>query len=552
MPRTISVPFALFAPYNPAVQLMGDFNDWQPTDMTRQDDGWWVTEVQLPDGEHHYKFHVQSLSPWATGQWVDVGDPRATRVDSMAGETSVIRVVDGQVRQDDYVWQHDDKPLPADEDLVIYELHIGNFSGAEGEIGTYNGAAEKLDYLAGLGINAIELMPVGEFPGDISWGYNPRFPFAPESIYGSTADLKRLVDECHARGIRVILDMVWNHTDQDCPLAQIDYKYWYYEENPDPPELQWGSKFDYTHWDEHLNLNPAREFARDCMLHWIDTYHIDGIRFDATYAINNFEVLQWFREQVKGHASFKPFILIAEHVPEDPAVTQPSGPMDAAWHDSFVHCFQTLARDEAFHLDDLMNVLDPRRQGYSGAVNVVNYVASHDHEWPMRILGDDGIFGDQAFRRLQLLYGLLMTAPGIPMLWMGSEFGEYEEKTLEARKLHWELLGNGHNQELFDYIASLIRLRRECSALNTSGTNMEFILQDPERQLIAFKRWEEGGCIAVVVANLADRFLGEVEVPMPADGVWHEWTHNYDCPAEGGVLRDQLAESEIKVYVNTW
>ena len=103
MPRTTSVPFALFAPYNPAVQLMGDFNDWQPAEMTRQDDGWWVTEVQLPDGEYHYKFHVQSLSPWAEGQWVDVGDPRATRVDSMGGETSVIRVVDGQVRQDDYV-----------------------------------------------------------------------------------------------------------------------------------------------------------------------------------------------------------------------------------------------------------------------------------------------------------------------------------------------------------------------------------------------------------------------------------------------------------------
>src|SRR4051794_23199050 len=87
-------PFAIFAPYNPTVQLIGDFSDWQPVEMTKDDSGWWFTHVDLPDGEHRYKFRVQSLSPLALNQWVDVGDPRATRVDAMAGETSVVRIAD--------------------------------------------------------------------------------------------------------------------------------------------------------------------------------------------------------------------------------------------------------------------------------------------------------------------------------------------------------------------------------------------------------------------------------------------------------------------------
>lgn len=547
------VPFAIFAPYNPAVQLIGSFSDWEPIELTKEPSGWWHTFLNLPDGEYNYKFRVQSLSPWSVGQWVDVGDPRAMRVDAANGEASVIRVIEGRPRLDHYVWQHDDKPLPPDDDLVIYELHVGNFSGGEGEIGTFNGVTERLDYLAGLGINAIELMPIGEFPGDMSWGYNPRFPFAPEWIYGSTEDFKRLVDECHSRGIRVILDMVWNHTDTDCPLAQIDHNYWYYAENPDAAEVQFGPKFNYTHWDDNLNLNPAREYARDCILHWIDTYHIDGIRFDATALINNFDVLGWLRGQIKSHIAFKPFILIGEHIPQDPAVCQPSGPMDAAWHESFYGQMQVLVEEWPVNLDNLIRTLDPRQEGFSGAVNVINYTTNHDHERLLHVLGGGGVFGDLAFRRLMLAEGLLLTAPGLPMLWMGSEFGEYEEKTLEARKLHWELLGSGHNQELFTFTQSLIKLRRAYPALNTTAANIEVMVADHERQLLVFKRWAEDGAVVVVMANLADSYLGEVEVPnWPSDGVWHEWTHNYDNPVEGGVLRDKLAESEIKVYVNRW
>ncbi len=553
--RTTRVPFALFAPYNESVQLMGEFNNWQLQDMTKDDNGWWHLDLDLPDGEYRYKFHVKSVSPFFAGQWVDVGDPRATRVDAYANEASVIRIVDGQIRQDDYQWQHDDKPLPLDNELVLYELHVGNFSGEEGQSGTFDGVRERLDYLTGLGVNALEFMPLNEYPGDASWGYTPRFPFAPESAYGSTEALKRLIDECHARGVRVILDMVWNHMDSGAPLAHIDHNYWFYEENPDEEGNRFGPKFNYLHWDENLGLNPAREYARACIFHWIDEYHIDGIRFDATYLINNFEVLGWLRDQIKGKVDFKPFILIAEHIPNDPAICPPTGPMDASWHESFYWKMQDLADNNPVNIEELVAVLNPCDEGFQGAVNVVNYTTNHDHERLIRTLGDKGIFGPEAFRRLKLAEGLLLTTPGIPMLWMGSEFGEYEEKTLAARKLHWELLQNPDNAGLFDFVKGLTLLRKTCSALATNSAEIEFLVADQERQVLAFKRWSDrgDGCVAVIVANLSDTFLGEVEVPnWPGDGQWHEWVNNYDVHVEGGVLRDQLAESEIKVYLNQW
>jgi 1,4-alpha-glucan branching enzyme len=555
--QVASIPFALFAPYNEGVQLIGDFSNWEPVEMTRVDGGWWHTDIELPDGEYRYKFRVRSLSPWSLDQWVDVGDPRAREVDAMQGEASVLRIVDGHIRLDDYEWRYDSAHLPLDDDLVLYELHVGNFSGAEGEIGTFNGVLEKLDYLTGLGVNAIELMPVADFPGDISWGYNPRFPFAPEWAYGSPADLKRLIDECHARGIRVILDMVWNHTDTDCPLAQIDHNYWYHPENPDEAANQFGPKFNYSHWDENLGINPAREFALECMFHWIDTYHIDGIRFDATYLIRDFNVMQWWRERIKSKVDFKPFILIAEHIPPDPAICHPNGPMDAAWHETFMWQVQAIVRGVEVNgkqpndLDGLQEVLDPTREGYSGAVNVINYTTTHDHEHVLHELGQQGEFGPEAFRKVKLARGLLLTAPGLPMLWMGDEFGEFNEKTLEARKLHWELLANDHNSDLFNYSSGLIYLRKICSALNTTNSNIEFIHRDDERQILAFKRWDDSGCIAVVVANLSDKFHGEVEIGnWPGDGQWHEWTNDYHIQVADGTHRDQLAEYELKVYVN--
>jgi len=168
------IELCLLAPYNDEVKLKGSWNNWDVQPMTRGEDGWWRTRVKLPDGLHWYKFAVKSKSYFALDQWRDVFDPYAVAISDDDQERSVLWVKDGKRIWVDYQWRHDEQPLPTNEQLVIYELHVGDFSGGKGDEGAHrlkgklSDVTEKLDYLRDLGINALELMPVKEFPGK-SW-----------------------------------------------------------------------------------------------------------------------------------------------------------------------------------------------------------------------------------------------------------------------------------------------------------------------------------------------------------------------------------------------
>jgi 1,4-alpha-glucan branching enzyme len=559
-PSTSQINLALLAPYNESVQVLGTFTNWEPRDLQRSENGWWRSEFELPDGEYEYRFRVKSKSWFALDQWVEIGDPFATRVNPLNGEASVLTVRNGQRVVDEYVWQHDDKPLPADSEIILYEMHVGGFGWNPQEpdkFGTFDAVRAKLDYLVDLGVNAIELMPLHEFPMDYSWGYNPRFHFAVESAYGTSADFKRLVDECHARGIRVLLDVVFNHGENEHPLTKIDYDYWFYHDNPDPEGLRFGPKFDYVHFDEHRNAFPARDYVRACALFWLYEYHLDGFRFDATALINNFDFLRDLREVLKANSGGKPLLTIAEHLPSDPAVAGPNGPLDAAWNFCFHDQIKAniLGKEykgrKPYDIETTLAALDARREGYSSTNHVVNFTTSHDESYALGELGAAGVFDQAAFRRAKNAATLLLTAPGIPMLEMGEEFGEYSPTSIEDVRIHWELLGTPLAQDLHTYYKSLLVLRKTNRALQLHD-NIEFLYTDPKQNVLAFKRWQEQGNVVIVVVNLNDTVAGQVEIPnIPADGTWHEWIRNYDVTVEGGILRDQLAESEIKIYLKS-
>src|ERR1044072_1958228 len=206
--QTTKFEFNLFAPNIKAAVLIGDFSDWQEIPLRKSKSGYFQVRVPLADGTYQYKFKVQSRSYFfQPNEWVTISDPYATAIDKES-QNAIIRIKDGRRIIDEYVWQHDDKPLPPNEQLVIYELHVGDFSGGEADPfirGKYTDVVAKLDYLIELGVNAIELMPVKENPGDHGWGYNPRHFFAVESSYGTSEELKHMIDECHARGIRVLM-----------------------------------------------------------------------------------------------------------------------------------------------------------------------------------------------------------------------------------------------------------------------------------------------------------------------------------------------------------
>lgn len=546
------IEFKLFAPYNKGAALVGDFSDWQDIPMEKDKEGFFRATVDLEDGVYQYKFRVQSKS-WffEPDQWVSVTDPYATDIDgNSSDENGIVRIKNGERIVDTYVWQNDDKPLPPDHALVIYELHVADFSGGEDDSkprGKYVNVIEKLDYLCDLGINAIELMPVKEYPGDYSWGYNPRHFFATESSYGTTAELKQLIDECHARGIRVLMDGIYNHSEAESPLTQIDHDYWYHHE-PRDPDNNWGPEFNYEHYDENLESYPARRFIGDTVRYWVSEFHIDGIRYDAARQIANYDFMHWIVQEAKNTAGSKPFYNIAEHIPETTSITNVDGPMDGCWHDSFYHTVLAHITGESFDLEQLKDVLDAKRQGFLGVTNVVNYLTNHDHNHVMAELGDRGILGEAAFRRRKLGAALTMTAMGVPLLWMGEEFGEYKYKTIDQAKVDWTLLAGEDNRSLFEYYKGLIHLRKNNHAFYTE--NIEFFHENPEAKVLAYTRWNDEGSRVVVVANFSDEFLAGYTVPnFPANGNWHEWTGNYDVEAVDGNLMTDLGGWEAKVFV---
>ncbi|MEG3850506.1 alpha-amylase family glycosyl hydrolase [Microcoleus sp. herbarium19] len=544
------IEFKLFAPYNKEAALIGSFSNWEEIPMEKDEEGYFRTQVELKDGVYQYKFRVQSKS-WflEPDRWVDVVDPYATDIDDPS-QNAVVRIKDGSRIVDTYVWKHDDKPLPADRELVIYEMHVADFSGGEADPlarGKYEHVVEKLDYLAELGVNAIELMPLKEYPGDYSWGYNPRYFFAAESSYGTTAELKNLIDECHGRGIRVIIDGIYNHSEASSPLTQIDHDYWYHHA-PRDPENNWGPEFNYEFYDENLGTYPARKFIGDTVRYWIQEYHLDGIRFDAARQIANYDFMHWIVQEAKNAAGPKPFYTVAEHIPETPSITNLDGPMDGCWHDSFYHCIVEHICGDTFDLERLKDAIDCKRQGFLGATNVVNYLSNHDHDRVFSELGDRGILDEAAFKRAKLGSVLLMTAVGVPLIWMGEEFGEYKAKTIEQAKIDWTLLGNDMNKGLWEYYKGLIHLRKNNQALYTE--NIDFFHEDPDSKVFAYTRWNDEGSRVAVVVNFSDNYLAGYSVPhFPANGTWHEWTGNYDVESGDDNITIDLPEYEAKVFV---
>jgi 1,4-alpha-glucan branching enzyme len=547
-----AIEFSLFAPYNEAASLVGAFSNWEEIPMKKGKDGFFRVSVDLEDGTYEYKFKVRSKS-WffEPDEWVTVTDPYATNINGNSSEENgIVQIKDGERIVDTYVWQNDDHPLPADHELVIYELHVADFSGGEPDKytrGRYKDVIDKLDYLCELGINAIELMPVKEYPGSYSWGYNPRHFFATETSYGSTSELKQFIDECHGRGIRVIMDGIYNHSEASCPLTQIDHDYWYHHE-PRDPDNNWGPEFNYEHYDENLDTYPARRFTGDTVRFWVSEYHIDGIRYDAARQIANYDFMHWIVQEAKHTAGSKPFYNIAEHIPETTSITNVDGPMDGCWHDSFYHCILEHICGDTFDLERLKDVLDAKRQGFMGATNVVNYLTNHDHNHVMAELADREIFDEEAFRRLKLGVVLLMTAMGVPLIWMGEEFGEYKYKTTDPAKIEWALLGNDLNRGLFEHYKGLIQLRKSNHALYTE--NIEFIHENAEGKVLAYSRWNGEGSRVVVVANFSDQFYGGYTIEnFPENGTWHEWTGDYDVESGEHQLMTDLGPYEAKVFV---
>jgi len=297
---TAQVILVLHAPYKDNVIVLGDFNEWVPDNqflMNRTSDGerYWLAITDLVKGqEYAFQYLVDGNLHIADPYTDKILDPvndlfisSHTYPDLKPypfGKTTGI-VSTFQTAQEPFVWSDAAFSPSSVNDLVVYELLVRDFTDSS----TFKAVIDSLHYLVSLGINAIELMPVSEFEGNESWGYNPSFYFAVDKYYGTKNDYKHFIDTCHQLGIAVIQDIVLNHSYSQSPLVQLYYNEvsgqptiespWYNQSCPHQPWC-WG--FDFN----HASL-ATKNFVHRVNRYWLQEYHVDGFRFDFTKGFTN-------------------------------------------------------------------------------------------------------------------------------------------------------------------------------------------------------------------------------------------------------------------------
>jgi maltooligosyltrehalose trehalohydrolase len=429
--------FRLWAPAAKDVFLVLDENG-QMLPMQTLNDGWRQLQVPTAGPGTLYAYHVID----ASGDCLQVPDP-ASRFQprDVHGPSQVI-----DPRQ--FQWQDADWRGRPWEETVLYELHVGTFSPER----SFRGVQNRLGYLQDLGITAIELMPVSDFPGTRNWGYDGVLPFAPDSRYGSPDDLKSLVQAAHAQGIQVFMDVVYNHFGPEGNYLHA-YATSFFNEGEATP---WGAAINFSGKnvpDSHARN--IRDFFIHNALYWLEEYHLDGLRLDAVHAIRDDSSRHFLEELAETIRDALPKDRLCHLILENPdnqaRYIQPKKYYDAQWNDDFHHAAHVLLTGEAsgYYCDfteqhsersplEHLAVCLTEGFSYQGQYSTyhcqnrgeesktlpptafVNFLQNHD-QMGNRALGERlGKLSKPA--PLQALVSILLLSPGIPLLFMGEEW----------------------------------------------------------------------------------------------------------------------------------
>ncbi len=530
--HTNGVAFRVWAPHAQAVFVKGDFNDWSDTTspLTHEEHGYWYADVAAAKPGQEYKYLLIN------------GDLKLERIDPYARQ--VTNSTGNGVIYDTaaFDWQDDNFQLAPHNELVIYEMHIGSFfTDIEGKPGDFDTAIEKLRHLQRLGVNAIQIMPIAEFAGDFSWGYNPAHIFAVESIYGGPDGFKKFVRELHKRGFAVILDVVYNHFGpSDLDLWQFDgwqenEKGGIYFYNDHRAETPWGStRPDYGRVE-------VRNYIQDNARMWMEEYHVDGLRFDSTLYVRcidgneandlpeGWSLMQQINRDIRSR--FLHCITIAEDLRTNPWITKSPEENGAGFHSQWDANFVHPVREVVILMHDEHRSMNAIRSAisfnYDGDVfRRVIYSESHDEvangkaRVPQEINPDDPA-GWHAQKRSTLAAGLVFTSPGIPMLFQGQEFlqGEWFRDDVP---LDWDL--NEEYRGIVRLYRDLIRLRLNSKGFSRGlcGQFLNIYHVNEAENILAFQRWDQHGPgdDVIVVLNFSHVPKEYYDIGMPAPGLW--------------------------------
>lgn len=529
--------FRVWAPHAAHVFVAGSFNDWSPwrTPLASEGNGLWSAAVGKTAVHDRYKFLIHPQTQTGDGPLLRT-DPRARTIAGPYLDGLILPPPEPPVEQ--FV-------LPPRQELVIYELHVGTFTrDGQTAVGQFQGVISKLPYLADLGVNTIEIMPVAQFAGDFSWGYNPAFPFAIANAYGGREALRALIAAAHAQGIGVIVDVVYNHFGpQDLSMWQFDgwHEYgkggiYFYND--------WRSKTPWGDTRPDYGRSEVRQFIRDNVMMWFEEFGVDGLRWDATNFIRQagghdgdpgaaieegWTLMQAINAEVQ--EKFPGKLLIAEDLQNNATITRPVDQgglgFDAQWDAQFVHPIRhavITALDEAREVTAVAAAITATYN--DNPWSRVLYTESHDEvangkaRVPEEISNGaaDGYF---ARKRSTLGAALLFTTPGIPMIFQGQEFlegGWFDDQV----PLDWAKATA--NNGILQLYRNLIRLRRNLDGQvrGLVGPYVNVFHSSAEEKIIAYHRWENGGPgdDVVVVANFGHRLVEGYTVGLPRNGRW--------------------------------
>ena len=462
-------------------------------------------------------------------------------------------------------------------DLVVYELHVGTYTAD----GTFDALIAHLDELDELGVTAIELMPVGAFPGSRNWGYDGVFPFAVQASYGGPVSLKRLVDECHGRGMGLVLDVVYNHLGPEG--AVLDHFGPYFTDRYRTP---WGRavNFDGPGSDE------VRRFFIENALQWLDEFHVDALRLDAVHGIVDTSAYPFIQELAdtihrRSRELDRSLLLIGESDLNDSRLVTEVGRgglgLDAQWSDDFHHALHALVTGErqGYYADfgEVEHLAAALREGfvYSGqysafrgrrfgsssagipAERLVVYAQNHD-QVGNRFAGER-LSSLLSFEQLKLVAGAVLLSPFVPLLFMGEEYGElapfnyfishsdpaliesvrrgraaefaafdwegdsldpHDEAAFFGSKLDHALKEKEPHRLLLDLYRELLRLRRDIPALRNSSKEELEVTTDEDARMLVLRRWTDDQ-EAFIVSNFGESTdERSVERAVPAGDGW--------------------------------
>jgi malto-oligosyltrehalose trehalohydrolase len=458
------------------------------------------------------------------------------------------------------------------EQAVIYELHVGAFTPE----GTFRAAISKFDHLVSLGITAIEIMPVGDFPGARNWGYDGVLPYAPDSSYGRPEDLKAMVEAAHGRGLMVLLDVVYNHFGPDGNYLPLYAPQFFTQRHKTP----WGAAIDY----DGPHSRAVRDFAIHNALYWIEEFHMDGLRLDAVHAIADdspVDILQELAERVRASPAGRQARLVLENDNNEARrlIREPDGRppwFTAQWNDDAHHVLHTAATGEsqtyyAGYCRDTTKLgralaegfVRPHGEtgGHLPAAAFIAFIQNHD-QIGNRAVGDrlSCIASPLALRAVAAVYLLL---PQIPMLFMGEEWNaaqpfpffcdfsaglaeavrkgrraEFPEQrgeipdpqassTFASAKLHWEDLGQTAHADWLNWYRRILRVRRHSIVPELAGMPGHAGSYEIVAGGAVSVRWQLQGGELMLAANLSDASVDGFQA-CPGAALWEEGTPGAD------------------------